>query len=307
MNTRIPYRRLPGSSGLIFRKRLWLGPDHLLMVTSNGLSEEYRRFYFSDIEAIVIAVMENAARFYGAVLSIIAIVFTIGLAVAGHVITEALCGIAAIGLGIFTLTRSQVRCSIKTRVSREFLPTLKSLRTARDVAAILQTEIEKVQGPLPGESLTVHAHVEGPTVPPPLRPYKGHMHYAAFAAMFAVVLLTPLRLNSQSVGIANVLAGAHILMILLAIIAAVKQHGTEISRAARTVIALTLVWAAASFITEQVIVASTIQAAFRNPMGFQYWSDPIRDVAVANAIAYAVFGLVGLFALISQQRPAPAS
>ena len=307
MTTAVPYRKLPGSSGLFLRKRLWLGPDHILLVTSNVLAQEYRRFYFNDIEALVIAEIENPARFYGALLSVIAIVLTLGLAVAGHVVTSVLCGLLAMGLGVFTLTRPSVRCALKTRVSREALPSLKRPETARRVIAMLKSEIEKVQGAVPVDALAAHPHVEGSTVPPPLSPYKGRMHYWAFAAMFAVALLTPAKLYSSSIPVANALAGVHIGMILLAVIAAVKQHGSEVSRVARTVIALTLAWAATSFVTEQVIVASTIQAAFKNPMGFDYWRDPIWDVAVANAIAYTVFGLVGLFALISHQRPARAS
>lgn len=307
MTNGVPYRRLPGSSGLILRKRLWIGPDHLLQVSSNVLSQEYRRFYFSDIEALVIAQVENPARFFGMVLSVIGLVLTLGLTVAGQYVAAVLCGLVTTGLGIFTFTRSMVRCTLKTRVSREPLPSLKTQETARRVISMLQGEIEKVQGTLRPEAFSAHPHVEGPVAPPPLRPYNGGMHYAAFAAMFAVVLLTPLRLNFPSALLANTLAGTHIGMIALAVIAAVKQHGAAISRAARTVIALALAWAAASFVTEQIIVASTLQAAFRNPMSFNYWRDPIWDVAVANAVAYAVFGLVGVFALLSHNRAAAAS
>src|SRR5205085_2894368 len=162
----------------------------------------------------------------------------------------------------FTLTRPLVRCGLKTRVSRELLPPLKTHDKARRVMAVLQAEIEKLQGALPPDAFSAHPHVEGSTEPPPIRPYKGSMHYATFAAMFAIVVLTPLRLNFPSVVWANALAGMHLGMIALAVMAAVKQHGAAISRAARTVIALTLAWAATSFVTEQIIVASTIQAAF---------------------------------------------
>ena len=62
MNPSTTYRRMPGSAGLIMRKRLWLGPDHILMVRSHVLSEEYRRFYFADIEALVVAEVEFPDR-----------------------------------------------------------------------------------------------------------------------------------------------------------------------------------------------------------------------------------------------------
>ena len=54
------YQKLPGR-GLRYafgvtatRCRLWLGDDHLLAVDSTLINEEYRRFYFCDIEAFII-------------------------------------------------------------------------------------------------------------------------------------------------------------------------------------------------------------------------------------------------------------
>lgn len=296
------YRRLPGSAGLVIRQRLWLGPDHALLVRSSVISQDYRRFYFADIEAIVIAEIESASRFYGMVLSIMAGVFTLGLAVSGYTAWAVFCALVCIVLSVFTWTRPLVRCSLKTRVGTQPLPCLKQLQAARRVAAILQAEIQKVQGLMPGDSLASHPHVDGAAVPPPIDPYDGRLHYVAFCAMFAVVALTVLRLNVESAALSNTLAATHVSMVLLAVIAAVKQHGSGLAAAARMVIALTLAWAAVSYIAEQVIVATTIQAAFRTPMSFDYWRDPVRDVAIANAIAYSIFGAAGLFALLSRKQ-----
>jgi hypothetical protein len=49
------YRRLPGrkKSFLIGYYTLWQGSDHLLQVYSRFGVEDYRRFYFSDIQAII--------------------------------------------------------------------------------------------------------------------------------------------------------------------------------------------------------------------------------------------------------------
>jgi hypothetical protein len=49
------YRRLPGRSwGLLGRTTLWQGSDHILQVQSRGYSEAYRRFYFREIQALVL-------------------------------------------------------------------------------------------------------------------------------------------------------------------------------------------------------------------------------------------------------------
>ncbi len=57
----IKYKRLTRSAGRAgfyaaarARASLWLGPDHLLSVESNGYTETYKRFYFRDIQAVLI-------------------------------------------------------------------------------------------------------------------------------------------------------------------------------------------------------------------------------------------------------------
>ena len=55
MNQKRPYKRLPGryrsSTG---QRSLWLGADHLLAVDQVYFEEKYRRFYFSDVQALVV-------------------------------------------------------------------------------------------------------------------------------------------------------------------------------------------------------------------------------------------------------------
>ena len=300
------YRHVPGSSGLFVRKALWFGPDHVLLVTSNVFSEQYRRFYFSDIQAFTAAEIENPARFYGWVLAVISGVLTFALASVGHAIWAMLTLIACGALIVFAVTRSEMRCTLKTQVSTERLPSIKTRDGARDFVAALRQEIEKAQGALPPGALGAHQHTTGTIAPPPLHAYRGGVHWATFALMFAVAALTPIRLTMPSAALSNFLAATHLSMVAVAVVAAVRQHGAALSRVVRTVIAITLAWSAASFLGEQLIVASSIQDAFRNPMAFQYWRDPVRDVAVANAIAYFSLGLVGVLALISQRETAPA-
>ena len=49
------YVKLPGRAFFLFgAKRLWQGPDHLLWVESLMGQEHYRRFYYKDIQAVVL-------------------------------------------------------------------------------------------------------------------------------------------------------------------------------------------------------------------------------------------------------------
>ena len=58
------YQRLPGRGTLLDGDKwyatsramctVWLGRDHLLLVSRAGYTENYKRFYFRDIQAIII-------------------------------------------------------------------------------------------------------------------------------------------------------------------------------------------------------------------------------------------------------------
>src|ERR1700684_2106413 len=56
-----PYRKLPGTRrGFIQKSSVWAGPDHLLLVRGSRFREEYKRFYYRDVQAIAVA---RAPRF----------------------------------------------------------------------------------------------------------------------------------------------------------------------------------------------------------------------------------------------------
>jgi hypothetical protein len=52
------YKRIGGRGArrrqFFTRNTLWLGADHLLQVEHTGYTEEYKRFYFRDIQGITV-------------------------------------------------------------------------------------------------------------------------------------------------------------------------------------------------------------------------------------------------------------
>ncbi len=55
--TRLPGRGLRYGGFRLFSRAictLWMGADHLLLVDRTGYTESYKRFYFADIQAIVV-------------------------------------------------------------------------------------------------------------------------------------------------------------------------------------------------------------------------------------------------------------
>src|SRR5882762_7944602 len=69
------YRRLKGrEAGFLSYSGVWLGPDHLLFARTVLFSEEYKRFYFRDIQAVVTRRTERR-EILNVIFAFIAIVF----------------------------------------------------------------------------------------------------------------------------------------------------------------------------------------------------------------------------------------
>src|SRR3990172_8730879 len=71
------YKRLPGrrrASFAFVRNSLWLGEDHLLHVMNRGYTEEYKRFYYRDIQAVLVR-QTGAGRVMAVLFGIITVSF----------------------------------------------------------------------------------------------------------------------------------------------------------------------------------------------------------------------------------------
>jgi hypothetical protein len=151
-----PYSRLPGTfRGFIRRASLWAGPDHLLSVTGTRFVEEYRRFYYRDIQAIVIQKCPRAGSIgIWVVLGFICFVATIQASTA---VRAPIAGPVALATGLFLLVRLVLslryscRCYIQTAVSREELPSLLRPWIAEKALTRLRAKINDAQGVLPEE------------------------------------------------------------------------------------------------------------------------------------------------------------
>ncbi len=150
------YRRLPGrEAGLLSYSRLWLGPDHLLLVRTTGFSEEYKRFYFRDIQAIV-ARRTDLREILSAIVAFATVVFGV-MAVftdsgwRGFFIV--LSAISVVALLANWLRGPTCVCHIRTAVQTEELSPLKRFRATRRFIERLRPNIEKAQGLLAPELL----------------------------------------------------------------------------------------------------------------------------------------------------------
>jgi hypothetical protein len=162
------YRRLPGRGmAALQHARLYRGPDHLLQVVSTGYSEIYKRFYFADIQAIILR-KTHWGKFWTAVWASFTAMFGLpAFAINGPPAiamgsVAGFFGLFLIGNIVFGPTCA---CFVRTAVQTERLSPVTRVRTARRLLKKLQPLIEPLQGSLSREELLLRLRTGGSPVP----------------------------------------------------------------------------------------------------------------------------------------------
>lgn len=145
----VSYKRVPGlGSGAFENSRLHVGPDHLLLVGSTAWSESYRRFYFRDIQAVIIrtSVWGKIQNAVWALMLFLAAIIAIQVGDVGAVIAWIATSLFALGLVINTLRGPTCVCHIQTAVQTTKLSPLGRVRRAQKFLAQLKPLIANIQG-----------------------------------------------------------------------------------------------------------------------------------------------------------------
>jgi hypothetical protein len=336
----ITYARLPGSGlsrkGAAFISvaritcRLWLGDDHLLQVeAAGGYSETYKRFYFRDIQAIII---QKTKTWFVAntVLGVLTGLFLLwGISVhdeGGRIFLGFMTGLLGLFLLVSLLRGPSCVCFLKTAVHMEELPSLRRRRNAERVLARIKPLIEAAQGPLPPETLTpqydsllANAKVV-PAAPgqfvrmadPEMQTYRSRVHKILYCTLLAdaVSTLINLFLPSLPVVLLNTLLGALVSGAL--IIALVKQYQTDLKPAVRLLTWLAAAYVVVGYLASFVVMMTVIPShgfdgtqwgylkglAELKPFETPWW----LGVLLVNTVLSGIFGAAGLLLLREHWR-----
>jgi hypothetical protein len=168
------YQRLPGHGRTwTGPSRVWLAPDHVLLVLGHGFYENYRRFFFDDIQAVIVRRTHTGKIFTS--LWLAGLLF-FGLLAAvvpdptGRIILLGVAAPFAIGLMINILLGPTCACHIRTAVQTERVPAVSRWRTASQFVSRLSPLIVAAQGELPEESAPRLAILQSPQPPPSTLP-----------------------------------------------------------------------------------------------------------------------------------------
>ena len=312
-----PYTKLPGR-GLrktafalsATRCRLWLAADHLLSVDFTVASEEYRRFYFRDIEAFIIR--RTAQRqIWNWVLLALALL-TAGPLLAGWSYDRENTAllISAAGAAAFwallilinTLRGPTCRVHVRTAVQCEPLFSLGRLPTARKVLARVRPLIAAAQSAATPEEFAAAPWIAASAAAAPVRPAHAALHISVFALLLLDAALTGLffALTHRALtapGMLATLAG-----FLACIIALMRMGGTDLPAGLRTLTKLALGY----YIVESIAgFIFTILYSVEHPgkavvSGLEIIEVPgFTATALVSAVLAAILGGLGLARAVS--------
>ena len=289
------YKRLPGRGprrrGFITvsfsRCLLYMGDDHILGVDNNGFSEDYKRFYFSDIQAIITR-RTNRGATWSVVLALMIACSLMGALFLETESVRIVCWILSGTLLAFLLVNifrgPTCVCHIMTAVQEDELPSLNRLRVARKVIETLRPVIERVQGGLSPEEVNINQQNEEVlhatrTTQPLRQPHaRGHeirhddgtIHMLAFALILLDGFLTGIELLRHSAVIIGVSFGLTLLYSICIIIALVKQHESDIPGTVRRVTWASLGFLCVSYLLGYVLMVSTLMTSRPEKMVTQW-------------------------------------
>ena len=273
------YKRLPGRGprrgGFITvslsRCSLYLGDDHVLAVESTGFSEDYKRFYFSDIQAIITRKTRRGA-FWSVILALVTACSFMGVLFlegeSSRVLFSIFSGMFLVFLLVNVFKGPTCICHMTTAVQQDQLPSLNRLRVAHKVIEMLRPTIESVQGKLGLEEANIDQN-EGIVLPTStlrqprarvreIRHDGGTMHMVAFAFVLLDGILTGINLFHHTVTMATVsslLTAAYCICIVIAL---VRQYDSDIPSSVRSVTWASLGFVCISYFLSYVLMVTSL-------------------------------------------------
>lgn len=321
------YTRVPGRSPLInpLRSSLWLGDDHLLLVSHSFIAETYRRFPLHAIQAIVITESKRS-QLYNLILGISGILLLIGtlslgmlspwVALVPGVQLMVVCILLLINLGRGPTCRTTLRTAVQTVE----LGSLARLRRARATLAALTERIEAVQGQVASQHL---ATLQTSTTPTPAtglqatpiiisqpshsvstprtvhRRTRARLHSVLFCSCLGVGFCSLTALAPGTLPFVSVLSFVLLFVVFFTgVTAGLMQIGTTLPLSVKVLTWITPAYHILTFIGAVVpmIIYTVIhfsegnQAALTNHAAFQIFA--LFDFAIACLLGLA--GLIGL-------------
>jgi hypothetical protein len=318
------YHKLPGRGAKSLGQcisRLYLGEDHLLHTESTLWIENYRRYYYSDIQAFIVT---RTKRWLILTVVFLAILFgAVALAVTradGPTSPSAVAWFVVGGLFMILLIWNLIKgptcqTTIVTPIGRHALPSLRRIRRTEKILRRLEPLIDQRQGTLDAATLGARLIEErglNPVIPPKVagnRPsgavntYAGILHRWAFATAAITGALGLWDAFAQQPAVFAFAVAGSAATGALGIIALVRQHGSAIRKGLGWTMAAILAVIGAYWTACYFLMIFTVLAINNPRVANDYWSllqsartssPQFYQVAELIAAAMLPLGIVGL-------------
>jgi len=318
------YHKLPGSKKgfLIGKYTLWQGSDHLLQIFSRVGVEEYKRFYFNDIQAVITR-KTAVGKIQNIVMGCLVLIFILpaialdgGWSLFYGIIPAAMLLLLLVGL----FKGPTCETKLMTAVQTEKLHSLHRLKNTFKVMDSLRINIHQTQGALKREALNKiptrplknqNTHRQAPPRSSKItthRNEKGRAHMGLFLLLLIDGVLVSLGFFFTPVILTIISSIASLGMGIFVIVALVRQHDSSMSGSLKAITWVSLGFICINFVAGYVI---NIVFAMQNP-GVVYnqwemfksmsllspWESPLKLSFAIFAICGALFlGIPGLFML----------
>jgi hypothetical protein len=328
------YQRLPGSGyksgGSFFamartRCRLWLAADHLLQVeTEFGMVESYKRFYFRDLQACLIRPTRDllyGGIVFGSLISLLLLwAWGVGPGAGRVTLVVFAVGLAVIAIWQQLFGRNCV-CHFKTAVQTEEIPSLKRLRRVQKILGRIRPLIAQAQGEISAEQLATEYGTMleranstpgnvGTLVGKVLEStalYRSRAHQILFFALLADAATSLVILFWQHLALIALSALVGLVYLGATVLALVKQHGTNLSRAVRALTWVVAVYAGLSYLVSYIVMMVMGPAQNLDGTQLDYFKalanlDPFTTtwwlvLLLVHLFGSALFGVLGLLLL----------
>ena len=171
-----PYKRVPGIGMDVYEyARLYMADDHLMLVGLSAWNESYRRFFFRDIQAIVVRKTQWWILYGASWLLAFFLFAAIALAVddVASIVFWGIASVFIVGLVVNIVRGPTCGCYIKTAVQTTRLAPLGRIRRARSFLDQLRPIIARTQGQIPTPPADVPPVVNESFTPQPPGPSTG--------------------------------------------------------------------------------------------------------------------------------------
>jgi hypothetical protein len=313
MKKQKPYKRLPGRKKNFLGgfNALWLGSDHLLLIDSKRVSEDYKRFYYADIQSVV-----TRKTMRGKIQNIFLGMFC-GLSALLAALTGGpwmvffgfMTGLFLLILLIKCLLGPTCECHLGTAVQKEKLPSLNRLKTVQKAMDLLRPLIEEAQGTLtpgvieqialkePRQTILSSATGEAPKS---LRQEHGSFHSILFCLVLAWGLFVGIYIFYNHVAVTLLSCATAMATGVFLIIALVKQHDSNMKDSVRAITWTTLGFMCLEFFLGWILFFFTMvkhPEAVRNQWELLKAFSTLSPVDNPLLMGIAVFSVVCSFIL----------